>query len=172
MTRIGVLSDTHMHTGERLPPAIARALAGVDLILHAGDLTALDLLRQLQDIAPVRAVAGNACSWEVKEALPSATSFQVERLTILLTHGAMSHLPVLQHRALRQMARQQGAQLVVCGHTHRPAFVRAGSAPAGSVHQDVAILNPGQARPLVGPRATVALLTVDGTHFAARIVDV
>lgn len=167
MTRIGVLSDTHMHTGERLPAAIARTFAAVDLILHAGDLTALDVLRQLQDIAPVRAVAGNACSWEVKEALPSATSFQVERLTILLTHGAMSHLPVLQHRALRQMARQQGAQLVVCGHTHRPAFVHAGSA-----RQDVAILNPGQARPLVGPRATVALLTVDGTHFTAQIVDV
>lgn len=57
MTRIGLVSDTHMPSmGRELPPQLLRAFAGVDLILHAGDIFIPECLDQLQAIAPVIAV--------------------------------------------------------------------------------------------------------------------
>ena len=59
-TRIGVVADSHV--GEclaSLPPEVGERLAGVDLILHAGDITDVSVLRHLGDIAPVVAVQGD-----------------------------------------------------------------------------------------------------------------
>lgn len=57
MTRIGLVSDTHMPSmGKDLPPQLVRAFAGVDLILHAGDIFIPECLDQLAAIAPVIAV--------------------------------------------------------------------------------------------------------------------
>ena len=55
--RIGILSDTHVPEAPRLFPEILEALAGVDLILHAGDLVVARVLDELERIAPVCVVA-------------------------------------------------------------------------------------------------------------------
>jgi hypothetical protein len=55
MTTIGVISDTHGH----LDPRVFELFAGVDHILHAGDIGSPGGVLQLEKIAPVTAVAGN-----------------------------------------------------------------------------------------------------------------
>ena len=58
--RVGVLSDTHV--GEylpALPQSVYEALAGVDLIIHCGDLSSREVIGELEHLAPVYAVAGN-----------------------------------------------------------------------------------------------------------------
>ena len=58
--RVAVLSDTHApRFWKRCPPAVADRLAGVDLILHAGDVCTAEVLAELEQWAPVRAVLGN-----------------------------------------------------------------------------------------------------------------
>jgi hypothetical protein len=60
VTRIGVVADTHCPEFlERLPKRLFELLDGVDLILHAGDITSLATLSELERIAPVEAVRGD-----------------------------------------------------------------------------------------------------------------
>lgn len=55
--RIGLISDSHIPSmGRELPPQVARAFAGVDLIFHAGDIFTPECLNELEGIAPVIAV--------------------------------------------------------------------------------------------------------------------
>lgn len=76
--RIGVISDTHVPVRARaLPGEVFRIFAGVDLILHAGDLVTLDVLDELQAVAPVLAVRGNVDHPEVQERLPAALRIEV-----------------------------------------------------------------------------------------------
>lgn len=67
---IGALSDTH----GVLDPAISRAFAGVDRILHAGDVGDQAILRRLASVAPVVAVRGNCDNEPWGLALPSVAS--------------------------------------------------------------------------------------------------
>jgi hypothetical protein len=53
--RIGVVSDTH----GLFRPEAAAALAGVDRILHLGDVGKFSVIEELRSIAPVTAVRGN-----------------------------------------------------------------------------------------------------------------
>ncbi len=61
--KIGVIADTHIPSaGRELPPRVAQAFDGVDLILHAGDIIIPSCLDWLEQIAPVKAVELNAWS--------------------------------------------------------------------------------------------------------------
>jgi putative phosphoesterase len=89
MTTIGVISDTHIKPGgkRQIPPQVYDAFTNVDLILHAGDLNTLQVITDLEAIAPVVAVYGNNCDWEVLHSLKQTQEVQVEQITIGLTHG-------------------------------------------------------------------------------------
>ncbi len=118
--RIGLIADTH----GLLRPEAVRALAGVDLILHAGDIGKPDVLEALHEVAPVEAIAGNVDRrWC---ALPEARWLTVAGCRVLLVHDWKSHGPV------------QGPALVVCGHSHRPGV---------EIREDLLIVNPGSAGP-------------------------
>jgi len=85
--RVGVLSDTHVgDVLPSLPPGVAPALAGVDLILHAGDITVGGVLRELERIAPVVAVRGNH-DRAMRQALPDAVTVRVGDVRIGMCHG-------------------------------------------------------------------------------------
>lgn len=65
--RIGLISDTHIPVASKeLWPQIYDAFAGVDLIMHAGDLIVPDVIDWLEEVAPVMAVSGNGdyTGWE------------------------------------------------------------------------------------------------------------
>ncbi len=165
--KIGLISDTHLPG--RVPRAVARALAGVDLILHAGDLIALDVLRHLETIAPVTAVQGNMDPPGVQLNLPLKTVIEAEGRRIGLIHG--HHVPhrdrVLSqpldfeamHAYLLSEFRDEGVECIVYGHTHQ--------AHVATV-DNVLIVNPGSTtRAKVN---SVGMLTVSPDGLRADII--
>ena len=85
--RIGVISDTHIpKRAARVPDAALRAFEQVELILHAGDLSALAVIDQLSAYAPVEAVQGNVELPEVVAALPLKREVVVGGCAIGLVH--------------------------------------------------------------------------------------
>ena len=59
LRKVGVISDTHIPHFKQLPAAIWQHFDGVELIIHAGDLSVLSVIDELETIAPVVAVQGN-----------------------------------------------------------------------------------------------------------------
>ena len=88
MTLVGLISDTHSAgSGRDLPGAVMRALAGVDLILHCGDLECLGVLDYLETLAPVLAVRGYEDPTEPGDRLAHSTRVvAVEGICIGMVH--------------------------------------------------------------------------------------
>ena len=140
VVRVGVLADTHCPEFlQRLPTAIGELMAGVDLILHAGDISSLETLAELARIAPVEAVRGDH---DRGLDLPERRVVEVGGRRIGLLHGNRSHLfeePAtfagtislgywwpqagLHRHLLRSFA---AVDAVVYGHTHSPSARRVG----------------------------------------------
>lgn len=114
--RIGVVADTHMpRRASVLPEAVLQGLQGVDLILHAGDLTDSMVLVLLEALAPVIAVAGNNDPREL--ALPLTQEIEVGRFRIGLTHGHEGKGRTTPERARSLFA---AVDCVIFGHSHTP----------------------------------------------------
>jgi putative phosphoesterase len=149
---VGLISDTH----GLLRPEAFEALAGVEMILHAGDVGGHAILAELGAIAPVRAVYGN-CDPPGQPGLASDLGLQIEGVTIHVSHGHELGRPTVE----RLLARYD-ADVIVYGHTHRPLIERSGQR---------LVINPGAA----GPRRfdlkpSVARLTLERGRADARLV--
>ncbi|HZU61963.1 MAG TPA: metallophosphoesterase family protein [Solirubrobacteraceae bacterium] len=131
--RIAIISDTHMPRGNRrLPAACLAQLAAADLIVHAGDLCSLEVLRTLEQINPVVAVAGNVDDAQLRTLLPET------RLVVLgdgLKLGVIHDAGPARGRLERMRRRFPEAAAVIFGHSHLPLRERA---PDG-----FQIFNPG-----------------------------
>lgn len=142
---IGLISDTH----GLLRPEVHEALAGVELILHAGDVCSDTILDELSLIAPVRAVYGN-CDDPWTPGLSQQLEMELGGLRIHVSHGHELGRP-----KTAALAAAYDADVIVYGHTHVQLIERVGKQ---------LVINPGAA----GPKrfalpATVARLTiVDG----------
>lgn len=88
MKLVGLISDTHSAgSGRDLPDAVFRALSGVDLILHCGDLECLGVLDYLETLAPVLAVRGYEDPTEPGDRLARTTRVvQVDEVNIGMVH--------------------------------------------------------------------------------------
>ena len=117
--------------GRRLPAACTSRLLHADLILHAGDLVALPVLRELQEFGEVIAVHGNVDDDEVRAALPAETLVDAAGAKIGLIHDAGPAR--CRHRRLRSLF--PDAAGVVFGHSHLPLHER--------VTDGLQIFNPG-----------------------------
>jgi putative phosphoesterase len=142
---IGVISDTHGH----LDAGVCELLAGVDHILHGGDVGRPSVLLALERLAPVTAVRGNTddphCGLKDTEVLELAGR------KFLLQHIVNPHAPSGQ---LRQLLAKEEPDVVVFGHTHRPFCEMIGG---------TLFLNPGYAgKPKFGLDRSVAVLRCDG----------
>jgi putative phosphoesterase len=111
MFRIGVISDTHNHLDLR----VASLFAGVDHILHAGDIGAPAILLQLEQIAPVTAVAGNTDDPGFRYAQTEIVELASRRF--LVQHIVNAQAPADSLKARIARARPD---MVVFGHTHKP----------------------------------------------------
>lgn len=130
--RLGVISDTH----GLLRPEVFEAFAEVDHILHAGDLGPLDLLTELEALAPVTAVFGNTDAMDVRTRLPRVAHMQLDGFDIVVTHGDQFGRGVPSeelHAAFPE------ADILVHGHTHLPKLEL--------VDVVVTVMNPGAAGP-------------------------
>ncbi len=148
--RIGVVSDTH----GLLRGQVREAFAGVELILHAGDVGKPEVLAELGSIAPVLAVRGNVDRGEWANALPETQVTEIGGVWVYMLHD-------LGRLDIEPAAR--GFGVVIYGHSHRAKLER---------KQGVLYLNPGAA----GPRrfslpVSVGLLEVEGGKAGARIVE-
>jgi hypothetical protein len=152
--RIGLISDTH----GLLRPQVFERLAGVEHILHAGDLGPLDLLAELRAIAPVTIVWGNTDGMDVRAAVPETAKVRLGGVEVVVVHGHQYGSPVPRLVG----AANPGAGLVVFGHSHQPAVERIGTS---------LVVNPGSA----GPRrfsqpVTLAIATIENGRVEATIV--
>src|SRR5207237_3441753 len=84
--KIGVISDTHIPHFKKLPQAIWEQFAGVELVIHAGDLSILSVIDELETIAPVVAVQGNVEEDEVIHTLPIKREIVVGHCRIGIMH--------------------------------------------------------------------------------------
>jgi uncharacterized protein len=127
--RLGVIADTH----GLLRPEVFQAFAEVDHILHAGDIGPVDLLIELESLAPVTAVYGNTDHDEVRDRLPQVAAIELEGFDIVVTHGDQMGSPTPENLN----AAFPDAQIIVYGHTHRPLLT--------IVDVVVTVMNPGGA---------------------------
>ena len=127
--RLGIIADTH----GLLRPEIFDVFAGVDRILHAGDIGPPELLAELEAIAPVTAVFGNTDGFAIRARVPEIVETRIEGFDFLLLHGHQLGTPTPDklNRAY------PGAEVIIFGHTHRPLLTL--------VDQVVTVMNPGGA---------------------------
>ena len=131
---IAVISDTHLPRGaRRLPEACVERIAAAGLLLHAGDFSTLDVLRDLEAIGPpVVGVHGNVDSAELRRLLPAERVVQAEGARIAMVHDAGQRAGRLERMHARFGER---ADVVVFGHSHMPLHEKA--------DDGFQILNPG-----------------------------
>jgi len=146
---IGVISDTH---GLLREEALA-ALAGVDHILHAGDVGDPGILAALAKIAPVTAIRGNIDTYGACAELPATDAVELSDKLFYLVHS-VHDLDIDPVAA--------GVAVVVSGHSHKPSLER---------RDGIVYLNPGSA----GPRRfklpiSIALVSLID-KIEARIVE-
>ena len=144
---VGIISDTHGH----LRPEVAEAFAGVDLIIHAGDIGNNEVLEALRAIAPVHAVRGNMDGGWAHD-LPVTEVVEVGEVLIYVLHDAY---------LLKLDPATAGFVAVINGHTHRAAVEK---------RKGVLFLNPGSASPH-SSSGTVALLRIRGTSLEPEVVE-
>ncbi|MHA1214882.1 MAG: metallophosphoesterase family protein [Candidatus Hodarchaeales archaeon] len=164
MQRIGLISDTHIPSrGKSLPPSIFKVFNSVDLILHAGDLEVLSVTKELEKLAPVKAVHGNMCRYEVKKTLPNKRIIKVEDVHIGLFHGN-GGLDGYYERILNEFKSElDKIDIIVCGHTHLPE---------AKLFNNIQFINPGSAvDKYFAPKNTVAILNIDNNKFTFKYFE-
>jgi putative phosphoesterase len=123
--RLAIISDTHLPRGGRaLPDACVERLRAADLILHAGDFVAAEVLADLQRLGPpVAAVHGNVDEEALRRMLPSARMVKAGGARIAMVHDAGA----AGGRLARMQKRFRDADAVVFGHSHIPLHERDGA---------------------------------------------
>ncbi len=148
--RVGVISDTH----GLLRPDAVKALAGVDHVLHAGDVGDAGILDELRKIAQVTAIRGNIDQDGPCAELPATEMVELGGVTFYMLHDV---------KVLDLDPQAAGVGIVVSGHSHKPGI---------EWRKGVLFLNPGSA----GPRrfslpVTVAIVIVGDGAAQAEIVE-
>ena len=136
---VGVISDTH----GLLRPEALDALAGSELILHAGDIGDPEILTRLEAVAPVVAIRGNVDRGELARSLPDTQVVEVEGSLIYIIHDV---------ETLDLSPEAAGISLVIFGHSHMPEIRESGG---------VQYFNPGSA----GPQRFTNPITVGRLRF-------
>ena len=148
---IGLISDTH----GLIRPEALQALAGAELILHAGDVGGEAVLAALTAIAPVEAVFGNADP--IDGTLPQRLRLSFGGLSLHVSHGHEIAGPTPD-----KLLARYSADVIVYGHTHRPLVQHRGTR---------LVVNPGAAGPRrFDLRPSVALLRIEDGRAQAEIV--
>ena len=161
MTRLAVISDTHLPRGGRvLPAACVERLRAADAILHAGDLMELSVLAELEAIGlPVHAVRGNVDSAELQARLPLTRIVEIEGARIAMVHDSGP----AEGRLNRLRRRFPDTDAVIFGHSHIP------------LHEErdgFAIFNPGSpTERRRAPHHTMGIATIARGRVAFELVD-
>ena len=140
---VGVISDTH----GLVRPQVLEALAGVEMILHAGDIGSQEVVDSLNRIAPVVAVRGNNDKGTWAALLPDWEVVEIGNVSIYMLHN-VNEIDISPSGA--------GFQVVVSGHSHQPSVVE---------QRGVLYVNPGSA----GPRRFTLPVSLAHLHVGATV---
>jgi len=149
---VGLISDTH----GQLRAEVVTAFAGVELILHAGDVGGAEILRELELIAPTRAVYGNTDPPGDPE-LVERIDIEIGGVSIHVSHGHEVGSPTPA-----KLLERYDADVIVYGHTHKQLVAEV---------KGRWVVNPGAA----GPRRfdlqpSVARVTINNRSVAIELV--
>lgn len=126
--KVLVISDSHGNW--RNIEGVINQVGHIDMLIHCGDVeNDEDYIREIVD-CPVHIVAGN-CDYGYD--LPVSDSFMVGDYTVMVCHGHTFYVHGTT-MYLKEYARENGIDVVMFGHTHRPYI---------EIDEDVVILNPG-----------------------------
>ena len=154
--RVGIISDTHIPHFKRLPEAVFQHFTDVELIIHAGDLSILSVIAELETLAPVIAVQGNIEREEVVLTLPIKREVAVGHCRIGIVHilGESKYYAQTARREFPQ------ARVVVFGHSH---------VPYNQEHDGQLLFNPGSATDRRRqPTCSIGKLYIDDEEMSVR----
>ena len=145
---VGVISDTH----GLIRSEAFRLFEGVDVIFHGGDIGSVEVIKALEQIAPVVAVRGNCDRGEWSEDLPVSRSFEINGQRFLIIHK-LQDLKTLS----------QPFDAIIFGHSHQSRV---------SVNNGILYLNPGSA----GPKrfwlpVSVARIRIENGKLLPEIIE-
>jgi putative phosphoesterase len=157
--KIGVISDTHLDDyDEKMRRRIAEHFSDVDMILHAGDMVDLRVLKIFGE-KEIKAVCGNMDNFSVREKFPEHLLLEIKGFKFLLIHGWGSPLGIEE----KISAKFKNVDCIVYGHTHKPANHK---------KDNVLFFNPGSAvdRYFASSR-TIGILEIDKC-ILGRIINI
>ncbi len=158
---IGVISDTHIpERADKVPKAVFKAFKDVELILHAGDVVTIDVIQELENLAPTRCVQGNMDRMYGLK-LPKQEIVKVDGIRIGVDHGEV--YPKGDTQQLKYIGLEMGVDVLITGHTHT-SFI--------NEVDKMLLLNPGS--PTV-PRMSdpsVMVVEVHNSGLDARIIKI
>jgi putative phosphoesterase len=161
---VGLISDTHVPVRARqIPQQVFKVFESVDYIVHAGDLVSLSVIDELEQLAPVLVVYGNMDGPEVRGKLPKMSSFKIFDWKIGVTHYPG---PRFGGGRLRELARTNGFDVLVYGHTHSSNVRWEG---------DVLLINPGSPtnpNPPFIVKPSVGLLKITKEKIVPEIIQI
>jgi putative phosphoesterase len=164
MKLVGLISDTHVPSrSKKLPDRVFEIFKNADLIIHAGDLTQIEIVKELEKIAPVVAVHGNMDPQKARSQLPAFNSTELLGHRIGVTHdpGALWGM-----NEMKRLAKEKGLNVLVFGHTHKQSV---------KWEDDTLFINPGSATDPLPPllvKPTVGLLLVTEQKVEPFIIRV
>jgi len=161
---VGLISDTHVPVRAReIPKGVFKVFENADYIIHAGDLVSLSVIDELEQLAPVLVVYGNMDGPEIRGKLPKVDSFKVFEWRIGVTHNPGTFLSAAK---MREIARVNGFNVLVYGHTHNSNIKWEGN---------VLLINPGSPTNPVPPflaKPSVGLLRVNKDRIVPEIIQI
>ncbi|OIP40299.1 hypothetical protein AUJ95_04670 [Candidatus Desantisbacteria bacterium CG2_30_40_21] len=160
--QIGITSDTHIPVrAHSLPNILIQEFSRVDLILHAGDILTMDVLMELEKLAPVKAVYGNMDKPETREQLEEKIIVEVEDVKIGLIHGIGSKIG-LASRIKKEFP--ETIDCIVYGHTHVPEC---------RLEDNILFFNPGSPTDTVfAPYRSFGIIEVNGKRIKGRLIKI
>lgn len=160
-TKIGVLSDTHIpERAKILPKKILEEFAKVDLIIHAGDFADIEVLRQLEKISKVIAVAGNMDFLDIKHELKEKEIVQVEDVKIAIAHGFGPPNQLVD--LLKKTFKKDRPDAIIFGHSH---------SPMNELIDGILFFNPGSPTDKIfSPYNSYGILEINGKKITGKII--
>lgn len=156
LTKIAVLSDTHLPDAGTLPLRLLGQLDSVDLIIHLGDFCDLETYKTFQKIAPLVAVYGNMDEPEVKSLLPEKKKLEIHGYNIGLIHG-WGPPKNLEKRVVQAFP---DVDIVLFGHSHTPL---------STTIEEIFVFNPGSATMNTDGSGTFGIIEL-GSTVTHRII--
>ena len=153
MITVGIISDNHGDWTSQ----ITESLAGVDAIIHAGDIGPYKYVLKMEGIAPTTAVLGNT---DGDMPLDETAVVTLGEKKFLVKHIVNPHrLQVSLCERLKQIQ----PDVVIFGHTHEPFCETLGG---------ILFLNPGSVtQPRGGYRPSIVRLTIDCGEMTPKFIE-